>query len=1028
MRRTLLVFLATTALSAPVIANAAPPLVYSTPGQPHYHILNDDSDNNDDDDTTDADIQPKSAATPQVSSKALPAIVSTPGKIGSFSSISAPKPRPSGFKKIIAETGEGEVEAAPAPLSPPEKPAAKTPEAKPLETKPAEAKPAEPKTEAKPEPKAEVKPPAPAVQPPIAGSKAPEIKPNIVKVTTNTAPAAAVAPAAGTPEVAPLHTDDAIKSEAKPAAKAEKEKPKAEAKGGKSATPKAEFSKDGDIEHLKFTFSSQVPAAIFERFGYYWLVFYTDDQINLPDSFKKSQLFASSKKITAVKTENLNPDNFPKTVTSPLIFNLELAKTAYAMAEKKDNQWDIQFDPNIKFEPENPLKPLENPNGWDIPTKGISGRIGIKDEFTNDYIDVFPLSEPGAITDNSTTAKFVLEKTVQGIVMKPIGQVDAKADEKDKIKLLPQGGLAPAKTAAAAVDSSGKSPDKIDTGIKKPDTPSNPIYPFKKWLQLQGEDYRKQDLKLKNGDRFEYGKFLFTQGLYSEAAVNLEGVKGFDASFLTAASYYMTARYEDALKIFNSLSVPDGVNPNELLMWKIATNFELSQVNPSAADDVNASNFYVTKNLDSYPDAIRDKLLFSLAEKAINDGKFDDAQGYLDMLPKAAIDPVGQSYIKYLQAKIYDRQDKHARAREIWSDVAKAKTDRESQAKSAFEVIMQDYNSNKIKLDEAIKQLNGIRIIWRGDIFEYKLLSQLADFYVKNGDTYEALKTYKEILSSFPNYPNNLQIASKMRDIYQQVMDKQFADKDKAFSAVTIYYEFEELKPVGAKGDQITLQLSDALARYDLLDDATKVLQKYFATLTDAGQKGEIGTRIAILQYMNSKPKDALQSLKDSDSPGLPNYLTQERRILQVRCLIEVGDLEKAMSLLSALPDQQANRFKADIYWKEKKWQEMVDVYAVVPEKSDEDIMRLGIAYVLLDDKKALKDLYKQYGDRMAKSQYAQSFEFVTDTDNVDFRNLDTSLKLDKTQELVQKYRERIKNSGLESVTGKNASAPAPKK
>ena len=74
----------------------------------------------------------------------------------------------------------------------------------------------------------------------------------------------------------------------------------------------------------------------------------------------------------------------------------------------------------------------------------------------------------------------------------------------------------------------------------------------------------------------------------------------------------------------------------------------------------------------------------------------------------------------------------------------------------------------------------------------------------------------------------------------------------------------------------------------------------------------------------------------------------------------------------------------------------------------------------MLEDKKALRDLAKRYGAQMDNGPYAQNFAYVTDVDNVDYRNLDSSLKLDKTEELLKKYRDRIKTAGLESVTGAN--------
>ena len=332
---------------------------------------------------------------------------------------------------------------------------------------------------------------------------------------------------------------------------------------------------------------------------------------------------------------------------------------------------------------------------------------------------------------------------------------------------------------------------------------------------------------------------------------------------------------------------------------------------------------------------------------------------------------------------------------------------------------MQDFSSGKIKLDEAIKQLNDIRIVWRGDVFEYNLLKQLADFYEQNNNDFEALRTMKELLSTFPNYPQNAGITDKMREIYERALGKQLADKDTTFKAVTIYYEFQEFKPPGAKGDAITLQLVDALAKYDLLDDATKVLQKYYSTLADDAQKAEIGTRIAIMQYLNGRPSDAVDTLKASYNKDISGNLLAERKILQIRCMIDMNQLAEANSQLSGIPDEQDYKFKTDIYWKQKKWQEMLDNYALITDRSDEDVMRMAIADTILDDKQSLAALKKQYGDRMAKGQYAQNFDYVTNTDSVDFRNLTGSLHLDQTKNVLGEYKAKVKQEPLKP-------APAP--
>ena len=780
------------------------------------------------------------------------------------------------------------------------------------------------------------------------------------------------------------------------------QKPQAEA--AKPAAVKSgvvNYSTENEVQKLKFNFSKPVAAAVFERFGYYWLVFDTDEDVILPDSFKKSSLFVFNKKILAVNDQSVIPENFNQPPKNPQIFVLELSKEAYANATRTDNSWTVEFDPNIAYSQDKPLKLEDKGDTWQIAAKSVVDKIIAKDEVTNNLIEVYPLSDPGFVGGEVKNDSFILGKTVQGVVMQPIGRIAGKTDEKDKIKI-----IKPTPTPPA----SGAQKSQEINVVNNED--ALPIFPFQKWPQLKGTDYHKAELKIKSGDRADFAKFLFSQQLYPEAEVNLAGVPGFQASFLNGASLYLSGHNEDAIKVFDSLTLPDGVDTNELVLWKAAATHDLTKTNPSI-QPIDLSNFYLPKNVDNYPESIRNKLIFAITEELIDQAKYENAQGFINILGKTSLDTAGKSYVKYLQAKVDDGMGKKARARELWADVVKSNTDRESRAKAGYEIIMQDYTANKIKIDEAIKQLNGVRIVWRGDNFEYKLLKELGDLYAQNGNDFEALRTMKEILSTFPNYPDNAAITDKMRGIYENALEKQLADKETTFKAVTIYYEFEELKPTGSKGDEITLQLADALAKYDLLDDAVKVLQKYSADVTDTTQKAEVATRIAILQYLNSKPKDALETLKNSDSKDIFGNMLAERKILEIRCLIDLNELAVANSQLSGIPDEQAYKFKTDIYWKQKKWQEMLDSYALVADRDDEDIMRMAIAYALLDDKQNLTKLKTQYGVRMEKSEYSQNFDYVTNVDNVDFRNLTGSLHLDQTKKVLSEYQNKIKKGGL---------------
>jgi thioredoxin-like negative regulator of GroEL len=330
---------------------------------------------------------------------------------------------------------------------------------------------------------------------------------------------------------------------------------------------------------------------------------------------------------------------------------------------------------------------------------------------------------------------------------------------------------------------------------------------------------------------------------------------------------------------------------------------------------------------------------------------------------------------------------------------------------------MADLVANKIKTADAIKILDDLRVVWRGDLFEYNLLYQLGDLYAKSKNEVQTLRIYKEMLSNFPRFPKNEEVASKMQDLFNTAMERSLSKKENIFEAVTIYYEFEELKPVGEKGDEVTIQLAEALTKFDLLSDAAKLLSKYADTKKEDADKAEIETRVAVLYFLNNKFKEASDVLqKTYDENQMPKYLVQERQILLARSLIELGDYPGANAVISKLPAEMFFRFKTDIMWKQKKWKELIDSYKYVTDKTEDDLMKLAVANALTGNDEALDSMRKVYSDKMKKSQYADNFNFITDTSNLDYRNLAVSLNLPDTEKLIASYKKKIQSDGLASV------------
>ncbi|PIR33417.1 MAG: hypothetical protein COV36_02780 [Alphaproteobacteria bacterium CG11_big_fil_rev_8_21_14_0_20_44_7] len=744
-----------------------------------------------------------------------------------------------------------------------------------------------------------------------------------------------------------------------------------------------DFSKADGVEKFTLNFEEDISVAVFERQGFYWIVADTKKDVTTPP-VSESDIFSDIEKV-----EN---------ESGSLIYKLPLKKRTNASVKKTDNSWEIEFAQKSEYKLAKSLINSELRDYNSIKLAEPSEVITIKDDFLGENILVVPLKEAAVGVGKREVYKdIILEKTVQGAVINPIVGLPEAKIVNDELRVY----RVQEEQKIAAIE------EDAEIEVKQP------IFAFAKWGAIDAEEFKKLQSKFIREDNYKLGRLLFMQKLYIESALTLKDMPGFDAGFLTGAGYFMAGRYEEALESFNKLSVAPEEDYNELELWRLASDFMLTRTAPQNLQFLEfPSDFKLPANLENYPTDIAASLMSAITEKRIVEGEIAEAQNYINEYPDYISD-AEESYKMYLQAAIYEKEGKRARARELWQKVIKRDSDRLSRARSHFAVISQDLKLARISTEEAAQLLDKLRVVWRGDNFEYQLLKDFAGLEVENKNYITALRAYKEAISAYPDHPENPELSNAMKDTYKMALGKEFSSQDKTFEALSLYYEFEELKPTGEEGDMITLELAEKLVEVDLLHEATKVLRKYSQKTKDPEEKALIMTRIAILSYMNNDADSALKVLADSMSDNIPKYLKDEREILAVESLIKLGRTTEAMQVLVDLQPAVANRYRAEIFWQEKKWQEMISTYKLVKDKTEEDVIKLAIAYELTDNVAALKTLELEYSELMKESAFADSFRFITDTEDLDYKNLAATLNIDFTKIILGKYKDRLKATSL---------------
>jgi hypothetical protein len=176
--------------------------------------------------------------------------------------------------------------------------------------------------------------------------------------------------------------------------------------------------------------------------------------------------------------------------------------------------------------------------------------------------------------------------------------------------------------------------------------------------------------------------------------------------------------------------------------------------------------------------------------------------------------------------------------------------------------------------------------------------------------------------------------------------------------ALALFYDFIDMTPIGADGDEMIRRMADRLMAVDLLDPAATLLNYQVTKRLDGAARAQVAARLAMVDLMNHKPQDALAAINTTRITGLPDDVNHQRMILEARSLAALKQWDQALDVIAVDEAPDSQRLRADIYWESGNWavagQKAEEMLAdrwngntmLTPEDRHE-VMRAAIAYSL---------------------------------------------------------------------------------
>jgi hypothetical protein len=295
----------------------------------------------------------------------------------------------------------------------------------------------------------------------------------------------------------------------------------------------------------------------------------------------------------------------------------------------------------------------------------------------------------------------------------------------------------------------------------------------------------------------------------------------------------------------------------------------------------------------------------------------------------------------------------------------------------------------EIKPEDALRELETLQATWRGDAIEVETLQMLSQLYNETGRYLDSLAAARTATRLMPNAEAARQTQDAASALFSQLFLDGKADELPPVDALSIFYEFRELTPIGRRGDEMIRRLADRLVGIDLLDQAAELLQYQIDKRLEGAARAQVAARLAMVYLTARKPDRAITALNTTRIADLSGELRTQRLLLEARAQSDIGRHDLALDIISNISGREAIRLRSDIYWASRRWREaseQIELYygerwhdfrPLNPAERG-DVIRAVVGYALAEDAIGLARFREKYAPLMTGEADKLAFDVAS--------------------------------------------------
>lgn len=764
---------------------------------------------------------------------------------------------------------------------------------------------------------------------------------------------------------------------------------------------------------LDFLMPGTAAAAVFERGGSLWVVFDKPYQLD-PSGLQSggNEVFRRIRRIEQL------PDQ------DALILRMNVRPNQFYIMEREENLWRIALK-DTPAKPRFPLRPTRREEGQGQQVFVQAAEIGRKVEFEDpdigDILVVMPtLRESNGVAQQYNYASAQLLETAQGIAVSPLSDNVQVERFRDGVTISSLGNnLLSGNTLARASGIGSNGGNAFSRLID-----------FEEWRIGPSWEYRRNKARLfyelslaskdsANDVRWKVARYFLAHGRAAEALGFLEMMllqdealsKNSEFRAVRGVANFKQGRLQEAEQ---DLSIPELSAEQDAELWR-------ALVAEALGKHKDALEFYRRGKdiMGTYDETDRVELLLAVVRAAIETDNLELAQEELAQISNLTPTSAQLSESVYQSARIAERHG-HLDQAQIQYDDLTTTTERWISARARYSLTKFGLKSGDITAPQAIEQLERLRYAWRGDKFESVLLNDLAEIYLQEGQFETGLETLRQAVSYYPAVAREKGLSLKMGNVFKDLFLEGKADNLSPIEAIGLFYQFRELTPLGAEGDLMIRRLADRLVSVDLLDRAASLLDYQVKARTEGTARALIAANLSKIHILNREPDKALEIIRATREPRLPEDILSSRRHVEARALVEMSRYEEAEVLLENDRSADAEILRADIFWGAQDWTRLITTVRkllgdgwrrneAITSLQRLNLMRVAIAMSFTSDRAGLIELRRRYASQMQSGDFVMAFDLLTNDQELSGRELGAIAtqiaNVEKFQSFMRDYR-----------------------